>query len=210
MAYDIKKLIEKYTVEGVLNEQDANNDLQNQLNGILAKNKPNEEDMKTKFKSEFENDIFKGLGIEGITNTEQFKTHVETISKSTDENARLVTKLQNDLTEKVTAYETLETNLKTTKSESETSAFKLDVYEEKYNPKYMTSIKAEFESMTKDLEEFDKKDIHSKLKEKFPEFISGFNADSNFGNRKPNDNRKPGFGNSDSKPGFYGNKVNPN
>jgi hypothetical protein len=62
--------------------------------------------------------------------------------------------------------------------------------------------------MTKDLKEFDKKDIFKQIGEKFPEYKNDFvSGTDNFGNRKPNDNKKHTFGGKKDDKGFYGGKV---
>ena len=207
---DFEKLFEKHKTDDGYNFAGIKEEVQIDLDKYNSARQPNIDELKTKHRTEFETDFFKGLEIDGVTNQEQFKTHVDTISKSTDDNAKEVTRLTGELATKAKDFETMETDFTKSKSESAKMAFKLDIIDEDFGSRFENAVKGEFESMTKDLKEFDKKDIFKQISEKFPEYKNDFVAGTdNFGNRKPADNNKAGFGDTkdDQKGKFFGGKV---
>jgi hypothetical protein len=203
---NIEDLITKNTQDGNVDYSVINEQLNEQINKYNSSRQPDIEKLKTQYRTEYEQEIFKGLEIDGVTNQESFMNHVSTIKQSTDENANKVTELQGKLSETQKLYETMETKYKDVEKNYNKSSFKLDIHEQKYNPKYMNAIQAEFKARTEGLEEFDKADIHKAIKEDFPEFAIT-QQKTNFGNRKPNDNKVQGFGNKKTNNGFYGGKV---
>jgi hypothetical protein len=205
---DFEKLFEKHKTDDGYDFAGIKEEIKIDLDKYNSARQPNIDELKTKHKTEFETDFFKGLEIDGVTNQEQFKTHVDTIKNSTDANAKEVTRLTGELDTKAKEFETMETDYTKSKTESAKMAFKLDIIDEEFSSRFENAVKGEFETMTKDLKEFDKKDIFKQIGEKFPEYKNDFvSGTDNFGNRKPNDNKKHTFGGKKDDKGFYGGKV---
>jgi hypothetical protein len=209
---NIEALIKVNTKDDVVDWTNIDSVLNNDIDKYNSSKQPDMEALKIKHNAEYETTLFKGLEIEGVTNQDQFKSHVDTLKNSTDTNADLVTKLQGELDTKTKEYETMDEKFNNIKVDNAKVVFKLDIVEENFNPKYENMVQLEYQTLTKDLEQFDKKDIFAKIKENFPEFDKDYVAGvKNFGNKKPNDNKTPGFGgNKQTANGFYGNKVKPN
>ena len=76
--FDIKALIEKHTKDGVVNHEAVNEELQNQVNGIVAKAKPNMEELTAQIKKEVAPEIQKELfQAAGLTNVVTERFHFE-------------------------------------------------------------------------------------------------------------------------------------
>lgn len=203
-----EKLIAEFTKDDAVDYSKLNESIQTQVNGFLAKSKPDEKELKTKFKTEIETEIFSELKIEGVTNGDQFNSHVETLSKSTDENGKKVTELNGLITVKDDELKKLQDSMNDIVKSSKTNEFKADVYENGFNPKFLNSVQAEFQAKTSGKDEFDKKEVYDNIKKEFPEFVNSQTA-VNLGNQKPPGNAIKGFGDvKKDGQGFFGGKVN--
>lgn len=117
---DIKAIIEKHTdEEGVVDYAALEEAVNSEINGIVAKNKPDTEKLKQELHGEVAKSIISGLGIEGET-VDDLKLWAKKMGGSTDEfkeaNIKLeqeLEKVRNELEEIATAKQELETTLTT-------------------------------------------------------------------------------------------------
>jgi hypothetical protein len=115
---DIKLFIEKHTdEEGVIDYAAVEEAINGEINGIVAKNKPDTDKLKQELHGEVAKSIISGLGIEGST-VDDLKLWAKKMGGSTDEfkeaNIKLESELEKtrqELNDIATAKKELETNL---------------------------------------------------------------------------------------------------
>jgi hypothetical protein len=115
---DIKAIIEKHTnEEGVIDYEALEEVVNGEINGIVAKNKPDTDKLKQELHGEVAKSIISGLGIEGST-VDDLKLWAKKMGGSTDEfkeaNIKLEQELEKakaELNDIATAKQELETTL---------------------------------------------------------------------------------------------------
>lgn len=115
---DIKSFIEKHTnEEGVIDYEAVEEAINGEINGIVAKNKPDTDKLKQELHGEVAKSIISGLGIEGST-VDDLKLWAKKMGGSTDEfkeaNIKLEQELEKakaELNDIATAKQELETTL---------------------------------------------------------------------------------------------------
>ena len=75
---NLKQLIEQHTNDGVIDYKSIEDAVNAEINNVVAKNKPNKEQMQEEFKNEW----IESLGFDGVTNENQLKANV---SRTDDE-----------------------------------------------------------------------------------------------------------------------------
>ncbi len=105
---NLTDLIKKHTADDVFNGEDALKDLNDQILKYNSKNQPKVETFKDKAREE----VIKELGIENVTNENQLKAHIASLSS--DEKSQENIRLTNDLKEITDKYTILDKDYKTT------------------------------------------------------------------------------------------------
>lgn len=90
----LEKLISDNTVDGKVNIDVIFDEVNKSTNDIIAKNKPNMDDLKAEAYETAKDDFIKSLKLDGVDNQNQFKAYLNSLTS--DEQSQQLVTLQND------------------------------------------------------------------------------------------------------------------
>lgn len=109
---NLKQLIEQHTNDGVIDYKSIEDAVNAEINNVVAKNKPNKEQMQEEFKNEW----IASLGFDGVTNENQLKAYV---SRTVDESKLELSNVQkqfDEFKERHSDYDEIKSSLGTMKA----------------------------------------------------------------------------------------------
>ena len=166
MSFELKLdvLMNKHKNEdGTFNFEGAQEDMQTQLNGFEAKNKPDLDKIKSDAATDARKNVFGEMKIDGVTDITTFNEYHTKITS--DDQAKALTDANKAHGLVVKDWETKFNKLN---GEHNTLSNKVLITDNKFNPKYSTGVLAEIKTRLVD----DKKieDVIKEISDDFPEW----------------------------------------
>lgn len=169
MGFNLERLIKKYTdedgqidYEGVMGEIDNN-----YVNPIVARNKPDTEELYAQVARDFLND----LGIQGVEDLESFEYFIDNATKGQEDLARENQELMAALQELDEQYQALGQEYESIQTGLEQDNYKQQLKEAGFSDKYIeVALKQMYDLPEDDFPTFDLALDH--VKEQYPEWLA--------------------------------------
>lgn len=178
MKFNLQEVIKQNTNEdGVINFEAVQSAIDNDyVNPIVAKKKPNMEELEAKAYDKAKDDFIKELNIDGVENKDSLIAHINTLKS--DELQVKYSNLETEKNELENKVKELETNYNSLNNEYTTVQRKSTINEVGFNSKYSKAIMIEADEILNKAkesgEEIEFKDALSQVKENYPEWATDY------------------------------------